>query len=207
MAALCRPPKEVPKPKKSQGPCDKCDGPHDAEDCPHFKKPRAKHKDAWERYGKGGAGGGEADENQVVLRSAKVVSQPGDGSCLFHSLAYGLRGATNATKLRAEIADYIAAHPDVEVAGNPIRDWVLWDSGMDAEAYARSMRSGARWGGAVEIAVCAQVRGVNVDIYERGARGGFVRISSFEGPASEGRAAASVSLLYGGRVHYDALRV
>jgi len=198
MAALCRP-AEPKKVKKPQGPCDKCDGKHDTDDCPHFKKQREQHKDAWDRYGKGGAGG-DGGSAAVVLRSAKVVKQPGDGSCLFHSLAYGLR-AGDASRLRAEIADFIAANPEVEVADNPIKDWVLWDSGLDPVSYAKSMRAGSRWGGAVELAVCAKLRHVCVDVYEQG-RGGFVRISSF----GESQGKPAINLLYGGRVHYDALQ-
>lgn len=186
--------------KKPNGPCDKCDGPHDTDDCPHFKKKRDDHADAWSRYGKKGEG--DEGEGRQVLRSAKVVPQPGDGSCLFHSLAFGLK-STNASSLRAEIADYIAAHPDAKIADNPLRDWVLWDAGMDTVAYGRAMRTGSRWGGAVELAVCAQLKKVNVHVYERDKCGkGFVRISSFGGAAS-----STVSLLYGGRVHYDALQV
>jgi len=188
--------------KSGTGPCDKCDGPHDTDACPHFKKSRDKHKDAWDRYGKDGAGA-DGGAGQHVVRSAKVVSQPGDGSCLFHSLAYGLR-FSSAGKLRAEIADYIAANPTAEVADNPIKDWVLWDSGLDTTSYARSMRAGSRWGGAVELAICAKVHRVRVDVYER-SRAGFVRISSFEGDGGPG--AGTVNLLYGGRVHYDALQL
>jgi len=199
LAALAKP--QAAKPRKPQGPCDKCDGPHDTEECPHFKKQREKHKDAWDRYGK--KGGGDEGAGQQILRNAKVVSQPGDGSCLFHSLSFGLR-STNAAKLRAEIADYILANPEMKVADNPIKDWVLWDSGMDTASYARSMRSGSRWGGAVELAICAKVRSVRVDVYERG-KGGFIRISSFEGDGGPG--SGTVNLLYGGRVHYDALQV
>jgi len=197
MAALSRPaePKRV---KKPQGPCDKCDGPHDTDDCPHFKKTRDQHKDAWQNYGKSGQV--DAGSAAVVLRSAKVVRQPGDGSCLFHSLAYGLR-CKDASRLRADIAEFIAANPDVKVADNPIRDWVLWDSGLDHVSYARSMRSGSRWGGAVEIAVCAKIFQVGVDVYEKG-HGGFSRISAF----GESAGKPPVSLLYGGRVHYDALQ-
>lgn len=202
MEALTGKARAAAPPRKAQGPCDKCDGPHDTDACPHFKKQRDKHKDAHDRYGKKGQA--EAgDEKPVILKNARVLPQPGDGSCLFHSLSHGLR-ATNAAQLRAEIADFIAANPTVEVADNPIKDWVLWDSGMDTAAYAKSMRSGSRWGGAVELAVCAKVRRVRVDVYERCA-GGFARISSFEGGGSGNERA--VSLLYGGRVHYDALQV
>ena len=37
-------------------------------------------------------------------------------------------------------------------------DWVLWDTGEDVQSYARSMRDGSRWGGAMELALCAQLR-------------------------------------------------
>ena len=39
------------------GPCDKCDGDHHADVCPHFRKERDKHRDAWAQYGKGGEAG------------------------------------------------------------------------------------------------------------------------------------------------------
>eukprot|EP00928_Gymnodinium_smaydae_P088243 TRINITY_DN72353_c0_g1_i1.p1 TRINITY_DN72353_c0_g1~~TRINITY_DN72353_c0_g1_i1.p1 ORF type:complete len:473 (-),score=85.27 TRINITY_DN72353_c0_g1_i1:60-1478(-) len=209
MQALTRP-VAPPKVKKPQGPCDKCDGPHDTDECPHFKKAREEHKDAWDKYGskKGGKSGDDDDDSgAMVIKSAKVVHQPGDGSCLFHSLSYGLKSKC-ASALRAEIADYIAGNPDVVVAGNAIRDWVLWDSGLDPASYAATMREGSRWGGAVEIAVCAQKLQVHIDIFERCSEG-FARISSFGAGSGQGAATSAkgptLSLLYGGRVHYDAL--
>ncbi|CAE8639648.1 unnamed protein product [Polarella glacialis] len=225
MAVLTRPSKLPKARKKPQGPCDKCDGPHDAEDCPHFKKVRDDHKDAWAKYGsvagqeaEGDLAGGE----ELVLRSARVFRQPGDGSCLFHSLAYahnvhnnnsnnnnsnnnnnGLK-SVDAVELRAEIADFIASHPETEVANNPIRDWVLWNSGLDPASYADSMRTGSRWGGAVEIAVCALVRQVCINVFEPSKESGeFLRISAF---GDQSLCTTPLSLLYGGRVHYDALQ-
>jgi len=122
---------------------------------------------------------------------------------LFHSLAYGLGRPSEASALRAQVADYIAENPELLIGGNPVKDWVLWDSGLDVKAYAKTMRSGSRWGGAVEIAVCAQLSRVPVHVYERGAKG-FTRISAFDAPgASEGNRVVNVH--YGGRVHYDAL--
>ena len=64
------------------------------------------------------------------------------------------------------------------------------------------MRSGARWGGAIEIAICAQIKRVAVHIYEQGG-GGFARISTF-GSDESGQI---VNIHYGGRVHYDALQL
>ena len=201
MKALSKTSAPSQPPKKKGGPCDKCDGPHHADDCPHFKgKARDKHKDAWDRRGNKGVVG-SVSSGPVVLRQARIVPQPGDGSCLFHSLSYGLRN-TSATQLRAEVADFIAGNPNAEVAGNPLKDWVLWDSGMDVKAYASTMRTGARWGGAVEIAICAQIKRVAVHIYEQGG-GGFARISTF-GSDDSGQI---VNVHYGGRVHYDALQL
>jgi len=56
--------------------CDKCDGPHPTDACPHLKKAREKHKDAWVNYGtkhikQMGSSGGN-----FVLRNARCVPQP-----------------------------------------------------------------------------------------------------------------------------------
>ena len=73
------------------------------------------------------------------------------------------------------------------------------------------MGKGHHWGGAIEMAVCSLLKGVEVHVYEAsGAR--YRRISSFNGKAAHsagkpGGASRVVSLLYSGRVHYDALHV
>lgn len=203
LEALCKP-VTPPKKKKKEGPCDKCDGPHHEEDCPHFKgKSREQHKDATEYYGANNKPGDSGDSGPYILKAARIVPQPGDGSCLFHSLAYGLK-STTAEVLRAKVAEYVSDNPDMVIGGNPLRDWVLWDAGMDVKSYAKTMRTGSRWGGAVEIAVCAAVHSVSVHVYTKGS-GGFERISTFGDSADSGRAVINVH--YGGRVHYDALEV
>ncbi len=74
--------------------------------CPIYKKKKEDHPDAWRNFGRKtplemGSGGGN-----FKLRSARVIRQPGDGSCLFHSLAYGIPG-TSASTLRRDIASFI----------------------------------------------------------------------------------------------------
>merc|ERR1712039_994842 len=100
-----------------------------------------------------------------------------DGSCLFHSLAFGL--PASATSLRQEIANFIEAHPDTVIAGQPVHDWVLWESGSTVEDYADNMRMGGEWGGAIEMAVCSHLWAVDIRVYERTARG-FFRICAFD---------------------------
>jgi hypothetical protein len=200
-----------------KGPCDKCDRPdHHADDCPFYKKQREDHPDALLHYG-GRKPSGSAEAASAPLKSLKgatVVRQPGDGSCLFHSLSYGL-GNMDPARLRADIATFVASHPDVPISGTPIRDWVLWDSGLDVAAYAARMKTGNHWGGAIELAVCARVKDVCIDVYESGDDRVFRCISSFcNGGAAAPLPAAStrrpesrtVNVLYTGRVHYDALR-
>eukprot|EP00966_Prymnesium_polylepis_P015750 363788-Prymnesium_polylepis.3 len=72
---------------------------------------------------------------------------------------------------------------------------------MTPPAYANRMRTAGQWGGAIEIALCAQLKGASINVYEPAANGQFRRISTF----GESVAPKTVSLLYGGRVHYDSL--
>lgn len=57
------------------------------------------------------------------LPQARVVRQPGDGSCLFHSLAHGLRDGVSAHALRNQIVRFIEGNADLEVADSPLKDW------------------------------------------------------------------------------------
>uniref|UniRef100_A0A7S0QWX0 Ubiquitin thioesterase OTU n=1 Tax=Cryptomonas curvata TaxID=233186 RepID=A0A7S0QWX0_9CRYP len=184
--------------KYPKGTCDKCDGPHLTDDCPIYKKKRDDHPDAWRNSGKKsplemGKGGGN-----FRLRSARVVRQPGDGSCLFHSLAHGL-GGTSASVLRRDIAGFIQRHPDLEIAETPMRDWVKWDSGSSVAAYAARMAVSG-WGGGIEMAACSHLKKVNVHVYEK-ERFGYKRISCFDVDSAR----ATVHVLYCGGVHFDAL--
>ena len=137
--------------------CDRCDGPHDSSVCPHFKKGRDKHPDA--QKGKNthsmGASGGNA-----FLPQGKVVRQPGDGSCLFHSMSYGLRAhnvQANAIRLRKEIAQFVQTKPNYKISDTPVRDWVKWDAGCSVQNYCARMSRGG-WGGGIEMAACSRLK-------------------------------------------------
>ena len=104
-----------------------------------------------------------------VLRNCRIIRQPGDGSCLFHSMAYGLQKRSNAGKLRAEICSFIQSNPDFKIryiwyivlievtsltcciytyriSDTPLQDWVKWDTGTSVSEYSRKMSCGS-WGG------------------------------------------------------------
>jgi hypothetical protein len=182
--------------------CDKCDGPHETDRCPHFKKARDKHHDAWVNKGSSCREGAQCNHVEVtIVRSseAKVYTQPGDGSCLFHSLSFGLPSRPSAATLRRDICSYMVRNPTVTIADTAIQDWIRYDSDETVEAYADRMRGGV-WGGGIEMAVLHRMCNVNVHVYER-CRDGFKRISAFD---SKG-ARHTVSILYQGRNHYDAI--
>jgi len=204
--------------------CDKCDGPHETNACPHFKKPRETHKDAWAGYGSKGKFSPMGTKGvKFVLKGARLVRQPGDGSCLFHSLCCGLGSGKackaskassgsspkvrkpSAAALRKEIAQFVSQHPQLKIAGDTLEDWVRWDARVSYKAYARRMAIGG-WGGGIEMAVCARLKQVNVHVYETQKQGQFQRISCFNFP-KEPKKKRTIHVLYQGRMHYDALVV
>ena len=81
----------------------------------------------------------------AFLRFAKIIPQAGDGSCLFHSLSYGIKDDTNASILRYDISTYIQQHPHTLICDTPLSDWVKWDSNTSCTEYSRRMKNGA-WG-------------------------------------------------------------
>jgi hypothetical protein len=154
---------------------------------------------------------GSGGSKIVAIDAARVVRQPGDGSCLFHSLAFGHGACGSAKSTRRAIARYIARNADTLIADSPLSDWIMWESGMTCAAYARRMGGpGGAWGGGIEMAAFSRLENVNVHVYERSHRssrrapaGAFKRIGCFDCPG----ASRTVSVLYGGRVHFDALNI
>lgn len=130
---------------------------------------------------------------------------PGDGSCLFHSIAYGL-GALGLQEdghyVRRRIAAFMMERPDFEITGTPLRYWVDWDSRMTVASYTARLLQGSTWGGAIEMAACAQIYSVDVAVYEE-TYGGYSRISDFITDAAQPN--GTLMVLYSGRSHYDAL--
>lgn len=147
----------APPPQGLNVKCDRCDGPHPTHMCPYFSKERDNHEDALVRA-QPTANSGSTAPSVVQARS---VPQPGDGSCLFHSLAHFF--GSSAAGLRKEAADIIERQPSLEISGTPLHKWVEWESGLSPAHYAARLRSPRTWGGALELvsaqAVAMQGRG------------------------------------------------
>jgi len=179
--------------------CDRCDGPHETVKCLHFSKPRGEHADAWANLGK--AVRTDDSENAPVVRNAKVFQQPADGSCLFHSLSFGLSDQSTAQSLRSDIARFITNNPDMLIADSALKEWIKRDTGATPSSYA-ARTAGNQWGGGIEMAALTRLKQVNVHVYEKCRHvEGYRRISAFDYPG----ASKTVGVLYQGRMHYDAI--
>ena len=161
--------------------CDRCDGKHLTDDCPHYRKNRDAHPDAQKNFYKK-LGGTSMLPGQTLSRSTRVIRQPGDGSCLFHSMSNGLDGG-GAARLRAEICEFIRNNPSHKICDVDLFEWIKWDSGGSCAQYASKMSRGS-WGGGIEMAVVSHIKGVNVHVYQSTSFGlaGYKRISAFDHP-------------------------
>ena len=153
----------------------------------------------------------------MLLQSGQVMKQPGDGSCLFHSLLYGLlqlpaRFRTlqssrtvsegSCDELRRGLADWVALNSTMEVEGMQISTWIDAEKKESVVDYVDRMRKPNEWGGSIEMTACSRLLGVNVWVYQRAGRRGFRRTHAFD---AIGASEQTVHVLYNGRTHYDAL--
>jgi len=88
----------------------------------------------------------------------------------------------------------------MKIADTPIEEWIQYDSNDSVSQYAKRMAGGSLWGGGIEMAALTKMKGVNVHVYEK-CREGYRRISAFESPSAR----KTVSVIYQGRNHYDAI--
>lgn len=205
-----RPPRRIPKKDIPQARfvetpeglncCSKCDGAHDDANCPWYKKPRVKHVDS--RLDKPSQ---KKSSSPYILKRARIVPQPPDGSCLFHSLACGM-GKRSARDIRREVASFIRQNPNLQIAETPLKDWIRWETRASVRAYTSRMAQHGQWGGAVEMAAAAQLYSVSIEVYEplRNNCNSFKRISRF-GSGERRKYDHTIRVLYRGGVHYDAL--
>ena len=155
---------------------------------------------------------------EVFLKDARIVRQPGDNCCLFHSLSYCLwdEGVVNYVhdefsgfELRANIFSFLRDNGDVNVSLAPgvvtTISRALQLDGSSCEAYYQKMLNIAELGGPFEIAILAQMFSIGISIYEcvpntRYFRHlGSYRCIGFDVGFHE------LHILYTGFCHYDSL--
>jgi hypothetical protein len=125
----------------------------------------------------------------VLLKDARIVSQPNDSSSLFHALSYCMwySGVVDSDHdvfsgflLREDICNYLRANGEVRVSLTPdvvktISEALLMD-GSSCEAYYHKLLNKAECGGCFEIAVLAEMFSIGVSVYDRMSNGTFYRL-------------------------------
>lgn len=128
----------------------------------------------------------------------KIIKQPGDGNCLFHSLSYGL-GNTNHKDLRFKIVNWILNNKKFKTSGITLEEWILWETNQHIDYYCSNMLKG-KWGGAIEMLVCSLIENININVFQL-KNNNLIKISSFEVK----KPIKKLNLLYQGNTHYDYL--
>eukprot|EP00971_Amphidinium_carterae_P216739 4302688-Amphidinium_carterae.1 len=143
-------------------------------------------------------------ERRVPQSSAIRVPQPADGLCLYHSLAAGLANGTSPSALKHEVAAY-ANDGSLDVAGVSIRDWQSWESAAHSNEPGNADQPPAHWGGAVEIATFASLKGAFVRVFHPPSvpDQDYVCVAAFGNPSSM----RCIDVLYSSGNHYDLLVV
>jgi hypothetical protein len=130
----------------------------------------------------------------------RIVSQPMDGSCFFHSV--GFFTGESASGVRMRIVRWMMAHPDHRIADTTLRDWILYDSNSTVINYCKHMSRLHSWGGGIELSVLPYIYDMTVRVYT--FDGKFHRVSQHKNRSRPSQNIAR--LLYSGNNHYDAIQ-
>ncbi len=102
----------------------------------------------------------EGNKSPTLPIDTRIVSQKGDGNCLFHGMAYILRtkGSRNitGTELRHQTVQFVLRNPDFSFQGKKVCQWVqeLEGQNVSINSYVEHLRRGM-YGGTLEIQIVA----------------------------------------------------
>lgn len=140
-----------------------------------------------------------------------AVNVPGDGNCMFHALAYSLKGSARRTaaELRADAVQYMRAHLDQPLYpandATTAREWIGFAGYPSAEQYLQTLARNGTWGQSLELAALCHVLSRPLGVYSPDAKSKCRLIATFLPTSPEARAQQPIFVLYVGRNHYMAL--
>ena len=82
-----------------------------------------------------------------------IIRMPGDGHCLYHALGWW------ASLTQSQVRNQLAS-----VDWGTWRSICPWDNGAELTEFRRETRDPSVWGGAIQIAVCAAIHQVNIEV-------------------------------------------
>ena len=159
-----------------------------------------------------------AENGPVILSRARVVRQPGDNSCLFHSLSFllsfhnivpSLHVMSSGYELRASIGTFIRDNPLTYITlsdglVSTIED-ALSIENHTCLTYFEHIRCLQSWGGSLEIATVAEMFSIGISVYLPVKKSlSFLLLGSYR-CLCFGTGSQEICLLYSGYCHYDCL--
>ncbi|XP_038719142.1 OVARIAN TUMOR DOMAIN-containing deubiquitinating enzyme 4-like [Tripterygium wilfordii] len=149
----------------------------------------------------------KSSHGKRVYTDYRVIGVPGDGRCLFRSLAHGacLRSGKTAPneRLQKEIADELRARVADEFIKR--REESEWFVEGDFDSYVSQMRKPHVWGGEPELFMASHVLRMPITVYMRDDdAGGLISIAEY---GQEYGKEDPIRVLYHGSGHYDALQI
>lgn len=142
-----------------------------------------------------------------VYTDYSIIGIPGDGRCLFRSVAHGasLRSGKPAPSgsLQRELADDLRARVADEFIKR--REETEWFVEGDFDTYVSQIRKPHVWGGEPELFLASHVlqMPITVYMYDEDA-GGLISIAEY---GQEHGKENPIRVLYHGSGHYDALQI
>lgn len=164
--------------------------------------PQSAHADASSK-------GKDCDHNngKRVYKDYSVIGIPGDGRCLFRSVAHGfcLRSGKMAPseKAQRELADELRARVAEEFINR--RQETEWFVEGDFDTYVKQIQKPHVWGGEPELFMASHVLQMPITVYMKDEKaGGLITIAEY---GQEYGKEDPIRVLYHGFGHYDALLI
>ncbi|GAB4851570.1 hypothetical protein Ancab_030972 [Ancistrocladus abbreviatus] len=144
---------------------------------------------------------------KIVHKNYSVIGIPGDGRCLFRSIAHGacLRSGVPAPSesIQRELADELRARVADEFVRR--RKETEWFIEGDFDIYVSEMRKPHVWGGEPELLMLSHVLKMPITVYMHDEdSGGLISIAEY---GQEYGKEDPIRVLYHGFGHYDALLI
>ncbi|XP_010504722.1 PREDICTED: OTU domain-containing protein At3g57810 isoform X2 [Camelina sativa] len=150
---------------------------------------------------------GKFHNGKRVYTDYSIIGIPGDGRCLFRSVAHGfcLRSGQRAPgeKTQRELADELRTRVADEFIKR--RQETEWFVEGDFDTYVRQMRKPQVWGGEPELFMASHVLQMPITVYMKDEKaGGLICIAEY---GQEYGKDDPIRVLYHGFGHYDALLI
>ena len=140
-----------------------------------------------------------------IEAAGKLIKQPGDGSCLYHSLICGEcrlgRRSCGVVNLREQLAAWVKRNGSTRFNGKSVEQWMQAELGssMTVKDYAKRQSRGG-WGGCIEILAFVISNKTTVWVWIPIGHGRYRRTTCFQVP--DGQSEGRIDLVHTG-VHYD----